>query len=381
MADAVRSFADEGSAYQVAVSALRAAAADVDGVGPATGLTVALQHAAGAESFADFAVWARARSKRELANLSTLVTDCAAHGDAVAHAIVCYQAERLAAHVAAGRARLSLPENTPVYLNGGLFANCATFRTAFESALKTIAPGLCASFPELRGPRAVLELCFLSTPSPCVSAALRGGDSEDVLSPTERNHAEGRPLDALSAHEIVERMNSEDTRTIAAVAAESTTIAAVIEQAAHCIQSGGRLIYVGAGTSGRLGVLDASECPPTFGVSPDRVIGIIAGGERALRNSVEGAEDDVNQAKADVSALSPPLSRADIVIGVAASGATPYVRAALDAATASGAHTTLLCCNPAYRGAADHVIALDTGPEVLPGSTRPEGGNRDQDGA
>jgi len=119
-------------------------------------------------------------------------------------------------------------------------------------------------------------------------------------------------------------------------------------------------------------VLDASECPPTFGVAPDRVAGIIAGGDQALRSSVEGCEDDRAQAEADINACQAGLK--DLVVGITASGATPYVRAALEAAKRLGATTALLCCNPDCDSGADFVIAVDTGPEVLAGSTRLKAG-------
>lgn len=131
---------------------------------------------------------------------------------------------------------------------------------------------------------------------------------------------------------------------------------------------------MGAGTSGRLGVLDASECPPTFGVPPERVVGIIAGGDGALRHSIEGAEDEPAQAVAALDALSPPVGPSDVVVGIAASGTTPYVFGALEYAEAHGAEPVLLCCNPGQRHAARTVIALDTGPEALTGSTRLKAG-------
>jgi N-acetylmuramic acid 6-phosphate etherase len=181
-------------------------------------------------------------------------------------------------------------------------------------------------------------------------------------------------LDLLDARAIVRVMNEQNATIHALVESQADNIAAVIEAVADALKRGGRLIYVGAGTSGRLGVLDASECPPTFGVPPDRVLALIAGGERALRSSVEGAEDDTRQAEADLRGIDPPVSALDVVVGIAASGSTPYVHAALDAAHAAGARTALVCCNPTLTIQADHVIALDTGPEVLPGSTRLKAG-------
>jgi N-acetylmuramic acid 6-phosphate etherase len=154
----------------------------------------------------------------------------------------------------------------------------------------------------------------------------------------------------------------------------SKLVSAFIDAASACLRAGGRIIYAGAGTSGRLGVLDASECPPTFGVSEDRVIALIAGGDDALRHAIEGAEDDVEAARRDIDGIAPPVGEHDIVVGITASGTTPYALAAIDHAKELGATTGLIACNPVPLDRADHVIALDTGPEVLPGSTRLKAG-------
>ncbi len=182
------------------------------------------------------------------------------------------------------------------------------------------------------------------------------------------------PLDTLTAEGIAARMSGADHEAVEAVTDTLPTIAKLVQRVADAFNAGGRLIYIGAGTSGRLGVLDASECPPTFGVDPGQVVGMIAGGEVALRMSGEGAEDDESAAVANLNALAPELNDRDVVVGIAASGTTPYVLAALHHAKASGAHTALLCCNPTVSATADCVIALDTGPEVLPGSTRLKAG-------
>jgi N-acetylmuramic acid 6-phosphate etherase len=173
---------------------------------------------------------------------------------------------------------------------------------------------------------------------------------------------------------MVRLMNREDARVAEAVAREEDAIAQAIEHVARAIQHKGRLVYVGAGTSGRLGILDAAECPPTFGAPPDQVIGLIAGGDRAVRQSIEGAEDDAGAARSDLAALEPALGERDVVIGITASGTTTYVLAALEEARERGAATVLLCCNSTRKKAAPLVIALDTGPEVLQGSTRLKAG-------
>ena len=176
----------------------------------------------------------------------------------------------------------------------------------------------------------------------------------------------GKPLDLLGADEILALMDAADKRALRAVASARHSIARAAEAAAASIGAGGRLIYVGAGTSGRLGVLDASECPPTFSANPGQVVGIIAGGKKALTEAVEGAEDDARAGKSAISRLR--VNKADTVVGITASGTTPYVLAALDEAGKRGATTWLMKCSGT--GGVDNEIALDTGAEVIEGSTR-----------
>ncbi|HKK28385.1 MAG TPA: N-acetylmuramic acid 6-phosphate etherase [Gemmatimonadota bacterium] len=182
-------------------------------------------------------------------------------------------------------------------------------------------------------------------------------------------------IDRASAAEIVRLIQAEDRRVPEALEAQADELAALIEEVARRMGAGGRLVYVGAGTSGRLGVLDAAECPPTFGTEPDRVVGLIAGGEGALVRSREGAEDDRAAGRADVRGAE--VGPADFVLGIAASGTTPYVAAAAEEASRLGAGTGLLTCSPPpeeLAGLADHVVTLLTGPEVIAGSTRMKAG-------
>ncbi len=169
-------------------------------------------------------------------------------------------------------------------------------------------------------------------------------------------------------------MNAEDAKVAAAVEAELPAIAEAIDRIAERMQMGGRLIYIGAGTSGRLGVLDASECPPTFNAAPGQVVGLIAGGEVALTTAVEGAEDDREAGARDIAALD--VGATDSVVGIAASGGTPYVLGGLEEARRRGALTVSLACNrPApIHELADVVIAPIVGPEVIAGSTRLKAG-------
>jgi N-acetylmuramic acid 6-phosphate etherase len=192
---------------------------------------------------------------------------------------------------------------------------------------------------------------------------------------TEQRNPRTERIDVASSLEIVDLMNGEDARVAGAVQAERERIAAAIDLVVAAFQQGGRLVYVGAGTSGRLGVLDATECPPTFGTPPTMVVGVIAGGYGALVKSVEGAEDDVNAGAAamDTAVVSPR----DVVVGIAASGTTPYVGAALSRAQTLGAKTVLVTCSTPPQlltETCDVVIVPKVGPEALTGSTRLKAG-------
>jgi N-acetylmuramic acid 6-phosphate etherase len=192
---------------------------------------------------------------------------------------------------------------------------------------------------------------------------------------TERRNPRTVSIDTASALEIVELMNAEDRTVADAVWSVRESLARAIELVVAAFRGGGRLVYVGAGTSGRLGVLDASECPPTFGTPPELVVGIIAGGPVALTRSQEGVEDDLGAGAlvVDEAGVAPR----DVVMGIAASGTTPYVAAAVRRAQERGARTMLMTCStpPADLAATcDAVIVIPVGPEVLTGSTRLKAG-------
>ena len=191
---------------------------------------------------------------------------------------------------------------------------------------------------------------------------------------TEQRNPNSMNVDSLSALEIVQLMNEEDKQVPLAIEKCLPQIAQAVECIVAAFQQGGRLVYIGAGTSGRLGVLDASECPPTFGVSPEMVKGIIAGGERALRHPIEGAEDSKTQAVVDLQTIQ--FSSKDVLVGIAASGRTPYVIGALEHAKSLGSVTVSIASNPNSAMANIVDIAIDTvvGPEVLTGSSRLKSG-------
>jgi N-acetylmuramic acid 6-phosphate etherase len=194
--------------------------------------------------------------------------------------------------------------------------------------------------------------------------------AETALPITEQENPRSKDLSSQSTAEIVALMNDEDATVAAAVKRVLGDVVKAVDEIVARLSKGGRLFYTGTGTSGRLGVLDASECPPTFGVSPELVQGIIAGGREALTTAVEGAEDNAAAGSLDLRAAG--VTGKDAVIGIAASGGTPYVRGALTAATELGALTACVVCvpNSAIANAVQLPIEVVTGPEILTGSTR-----------
>jgi N-acetylmuramic acid 6-phosphate etherase len=207
-----------------------------------------------------------------------------------------------------------------------------------------------------------------------VSSAFHAG-SQNLGALTERRNPKTAAIDLANPLEIVDLINAEDRTVADAVHAQREPIAAALATAEQALRSGGRLFYAGAGTSGRLGVLDASEIPPTFGAAPDLVQGIIAGGAAALTRSQEGAEDRPEGARDDLDQAG--IRAGDFLIGIAASGTTPYVRAALQHAKRIGAHTAIVACSPPpadMLAAADIAIVVLTGPEAVTGSTRMKAG-------
>lgn len=191
---------------------------------------------------------------------------------------------------------------------------------------------------------------------------------------TEKRNPNTMHLDQMSVGQVLELMNKEDQQVPEAIAEALGQIEAAVETIIQSLKAGGRLIYFGAGTSGRLGVLDAAECVPTFGVSPDLVVGLIAGGDKAMVEAVEGAEDSLTLAEEDFKKLN--LNANDTVVGIAASGRTPYVIGGLQYAQSIGAKTVSIACNKEAKISvyAQIPIEVDCGPEILTGSTRLKAG-------
>lgn len=202
---------------------------------------------------------------------------------------------------------------------------------------------------------------------------------DDVKRHVTRAATEGRnprtlDIDTLSTEDMLRKINEEDRKVADVVAGEITNIARAVDAIADAIRGGGRLFYVGAGTSGRIGVLDAAECPPTFGTDPETVQALMAGGERAFIEAIEGAEDDREQGAADIKERG--VNERDVVVGIAASGRTPYVIGAMEAAKQAGAQVVAVVCNEGspMKKVADITICTVVGPEVIMGSTRMKAG-------
>jgi N-acetylmuramic acid 6-phosphate etherase len=191
---------------------------------------------------------------------------------------------------------------------------------------------------------------------------------------TEHRNPDTADIDQLSTLEIITRINAEDAQIHLAIAENLADIAALADAIVLALRKGGRLIYVGAGTSGRIGVLDASECPPTFGTDPSQVVGVMAGGDRALRDSTEDAEDDEKRGRSDM--IAQKVNHRDIVVGIAASGRTPYTIAALRYAKETGAALGCVVNSPGsvLAKTADYPVVIPVGPEVITGSTRMKSG-------
>lgn len=191
---------------------------------------------------------------------------------------------------------------------------------------------------------------------------------------TEQRNPKTMNIDLMSTEEIITVINQEDTLVPNVIARQVPIISEVVDEVVVAFKQGGRLIYIGAGTSGRLGIIDASECPPTFGTDPSLVVGIIAGGKEAMTEAIEGVEDDKQQGQTDLEDIS--LTAKDIVVGIAASGRTPYTIGALEYAKKIGARTVSVVCSKdsEMEKISDYTVAAVVGPEVITGSTRMKAG-------
>ncbi|MGA2554860.1 MAG: N-acetylmuramic acid 6-phosphate etherase [Verrucomicrobiota bacterium] len=380
---------DRGSGYEIGLQALRAVAGETDRKGQCPALGGSILRASQLNEVEDLIDWAKDAEKEEIAALAPAVFAAAAKRDRLARKILADAAWSLAED-GANCARRLAGKGAPVefVLAGGILLHQPAFARRVGARLRRLRPGARVTMlarESVWGTMALAKAHFGDVKMTTARSAVTPAASPDApvilpvsrtLSPTERRNPRSRHLDKMPLAQAVALMIREESAVGAAVFQERRKIARAVDLIARALRRGGRLFYAGAGTSGRLGVLDASECPPTFRLPPDRVQGIIAGGRAALWQSVEGAEDDAAAGAAAIACRG--VNKNDVLVGIAAGGRTPFVWGALGAAAQRGARAILLCCHPRLAIPAaqrpDVVIAPDTGPEVLTGSTRLKAG-------
>ena len=365
---------DAGGGYFLALQALRFILREYDLHRGEAQFTAAILRALSLNSRDDLVRWAQTADKMEVAGLAPVVFECATNGDESVMKIVEEGAGVLSEYTAAVATRLGLLA-PKVILLGGVFQRDGVYVHAFRRKMKKNLVDARVAMSEQSPELGAAWLASQMEERPAVSIATRGADTENLARAlTEQRNPRSENLERLSARELVELFVEEESFVQEALRKETASLARAIEMVTKSLRGGGRLFYVGAGTSGRLGVLDASEIPPTFSASSDMVQGIIAGGATALSRSVEGAEDDRGSGALAIEERG--VTAADVVCGITASGRAPFVIGALTEAKRRGAHTILLTCNPerARMEGCDLEIDLATGPELLTGSTRLKAG-------
>jgi N-acetylmuramic acid 6-phosphate etherase len=367
---------DRGGGYDVARQALRQVLTRFDLEQKITVLAERILHELALNSFAELGTWAMEADKMSVARLAPAVFEAARHGDSEMLEVIQAGASVLADFTRAIALRFHW-EDPHVRLFGGLFAHHSDYSELFKLRLSILLPRAKTSVCRESGAIGAAWLArHQGKAGP--SGALRGAglahDREEIaVATTEQSNPRSLRLDKMTTDEMIELFVTEEECVTEALMSCRAELAAAIDLVSECLLGGGRLFYLGAGTSGRLGVLDASEIPPTFGAPPELVQGIIAGGATALHRAVEGAEDQVEAGALAV--LQRGLKAADVVCGITASGRTPFVHGALTAARKTGSRTLLLTCNPARKSTGwDVEINLPTGPEIVTGSTRLKAG-------
>ena len=365
---------DAGGGYFLSIQALRLILREYDLHRGEAQFTARILQALGLNSRDDLVRWAQTADKMEIATLSPIVFEAARNGDANVTKIIEEGAGVLCEYTAAVASRLGLLA-PKVILLGGLFQRdslyVAAFRRKLKKGLGDARVAMSEQSPELGAAWLAAEI---EDHPPVLFPSSRPETGGLAAALTEQRNPRSENLEKLSPDELVELFVEEERFVQDALRQSKSDLAAGVRMIIDALRKGGRLFYVGAGTSGRLGVLDASEIPPTFGAAADLVQGIMAGGVRALYRSVEGAEDERGGGALAIDERG--VTRGDIVCGITASGRTPFVLGALDEAKRRGAATILLTCNPARpRGEPfDLEIDLETGPELLTGSTRLKAG-------
>lgn len=365
---------DIGGGYYLSIEALRLLLREYDLHRGEAEFAAEILRALSLNNFDELVRWAQTADKMQTATLAPIVFAAAEQGDARVRQLLENGASMLAQYTAAVAGRLEFA-NPEVRLLGGLFQCCDIYRDLFRAALAPLLPGatvqLAEDAPEFGAAWLARRESSRASVAPLQAAPADPAVSEAT---TEQQNPRSTSLETLSARELVDLFVDEESCVQDALRAAAPQLASALEIIGDALREwNGRLFYVGAGTSGRLGVLDASEIPPTFGAPPDLVQGIIAGGAAALHRSVEGAEDE--PAAGALAVKGRGVRAGDVVVGIAASGRTPFVVGALHAARTASARTILLTCNPAAASAdVDLQINLATGPELLAGSTRLKAG-------
>ena len=366
---------DAGGGYFLAVQALRLLLREFDLRGGRTPAAADVLRALSLNSLDELVRWVQAAGKMEIASLAPIVVRAAENGDSRMLELLNGAARVLAEYTDAVARRLEFAA-PDVKLIGSLFQSCRSYAAAFERELINLSPHARVSVTE-RAPEFGAAWLAAGADAPAgFDLSPHQQRTEDRLgsAATEQRNPRSTNLGEMSGAEIAALFADEEQCVAEALRACADDLGAAIELVATALKSGGRLFYVGAGTSGRLGVLDASEIPPTFGASPELVQAIIAGGVTALHRSVEGAEDD--RAAGALALEARGVTAADVVCGIAASGRTPFVLAALARAREIHAKTILLTCNPdrPRDQVCDVEIDLGPGAELLTGSTRLKAG-------
>jgi N-acetylmuramic acid 6-phosphate etherase len=365
---------DAGGAYFLVVQALRLILREYDLHRGEVAFTAKVLQALSLNNLDELVRWAQTADKMEIALLAPVVFEAASKGDQPVMEILEEGARVLSEYTEAVATRLHLLA-PKVMLIGGLFQRDSIYAHAFRRRLKKNLPDARVATSE-RAPE--MGAAWLASEMHDVPAVRSDPELEKIddlaASLTEQRNPRSQDLEKLSVKELVKLFVDEESDVQEALRKASTELVRAIELVTTALKKGGRLFYVGAGSSGRLGMLDASEIPPTFGAGPDLVQGIIAGGAPALYRSVEGAEDEEGGGATAVAERG--VKSGDIVVGISASGRTPFVMGALARAKEVGAVTILLSCNPAApsRIDSDLLVALGVGPEILTGSTRLKAG-------
>ncbi len=364
---------DRGGGYDLAMQGLRLVLTHYDLNQKITPLAEEILRTLALNRLQDLSGWAMQADKMSVARLAPAIFHAAKHGEPEMLATVQAGAGVLADFTRAVAQRLDFT-NAPVKLIGGLFTHHPEYAALFKYRLSMLLPDAVAS---VCGESGALGAAWLAGKGGREVVGLVSMDDAADLATAATEQANPRSvnLEERTTGELVELFTTEEENVARALVACRAELVAAVDVVGAALRGGGRLFYIGAGTSGRLGVLDASEIPPTFGAPPELVQGIIAGGAVALHRAVEGAEDQPDAGA--LAALERGVRTGDVLCGIAASGRTPFVLGALARARALGARTILLTCNPARTRAAepwDVEIDLPVGPEIITGSTRLKAG-------